>query len=69
MLHNYNRSGLQFECNTNYRNGAIMDADIAESVFSRLFIRVQPDRKYFRPVINSPPYFQLWEVSGDTFSK
>ena len=67
-LNNYRRPGLQFEFNTKYRNGAIMDADVAESVFSRLFIRAQPDTTYFKPVINSPPYFQLWKVTGDSFS-
>jgi len=64
-LNNYGRAGLRFEFNRQYRNGAIMDADIAESVFSRLFIREQPDPAYFMPVINSPPYFQLWKVTGD----
>jgi len=67
VLNNYRRPGLQFEFNSRFRNGAIMDADIAESVFSRLFIRVKPDITYFKPVINSPPYFQLWEVFGDSF--
>jgi hypothetical protein len=43
-----------------------MDADIGESVFSRLFIRLQPDTTYFKPVVNSPPFFQLWEVTGDS---
>lgn len=65
-LNDYNRSGLRFDFNNRFRNGALMDTDIAESVFSRLFIRVQPDRNYFRPVINSPPYFQLWKVVGDS---
>ncbi len=68
MLNNYRRPGLHFEFNSKFRNGAIMDADIAESVFSRLFIRAQPDTTYFKPVINSPPYFQLWKVTGDSFS-
>ncbi len=68
ILNNYWRPGLRFEFNSRFRNGAIMDKDIAESVFSRLFIRVQPDRTYFKPVINSPPYFQLWEIHGDSFS-
>jgi len=68
-LNNYFRSGLNFEFNSRYRNGAIMGEGIAESVFSHLFIKVQPDRKYFKPVINSPPYFQLWEVTGDSFTE
>jgi len=68
-LNNYWRPGLNFEFNSKFRNGAIMDADIAESVFSRLFIRLSPDRTYFKPVINSPPYFQLWKVVGDNFAK
>ena len=69
VLNNYRRPGLQFEFNSRFRNGAIMDADIAESVFRRLFIRVKPDITYFKPLINSPPYFQLWEVFGDSFDE
>jgi len=65
-LNTYNRSGMRFEFNRLHRNGAIMDAEISESVFSRLFIRMQPDWTYFKPVINSPPFFQLWEVSADS---
>jgi dolichyl-diphosphooligosaccharide--protein glycosyltransferase len=68
-LNDYNRPGLRFEFNREHRNGAIMDAQIADSVFSRLFIRVQPDSTYFKPVINSPPYIQLWEVFGDSFNE
>ena len=68
-LNDYRRPGLRFEFNREHRNGAIMDEQIADSVFSRLFIRVQPDRTYFKPVINSPPYFQLWEVFGDSFDE
>jgi dolichyl-diphosphooligosaccharide--protein glycosyltransferase len=66
-LNDYRRPGLRFEFNRKYRNGAIMDAQIADSVFSRLFIRIQPDTTYFKPVINVPPYVQLWEVFGDSF--
>ncbi len=66
-LNDYRRPGLRFEFNREHNNGAIMDAQIADSVFSRLFIREQPDRKYFKPVINAPPFFQLWEVFGDSF--
>ena len=69
ILNDYKRPGLRFEFNREHRNGAIMDAEIADSVFSRLFIRVQPDSTYFKPVINSPPYFQLWEVFGDSFNE
>jgi hypothetical protein len=65
-LNNYRRSGLHFEYNRIHRHGALMDEDIAESVFSKLFIRVQPDTRYFKPVINSPPYVQLWEVMADS---
>jgi len=65
-LNNYNRGGLHFAYNRDYRHGALMDAGIAESVFSRLFIRVQPDNRYFKPVINVPPHVQLWEVLGDS---
>jgi hypothetical protein len=68
-LNDYERPGLRFEFNREHRNGAIMDTEIADSVFSRLFIRVQPDNTYFKPVINSPPYIQLWEVSGDIFNE
>ncbi|MBM4309337.1 MAG: hypothetical protein FJ119_00090 [Deltaproteobacteria bacterium] len=68
-LNDYSRSGLHFEFNRDHRHGAIMDAGIADSVFSRLFIRTQPDTRYFKPVINSPPYFQLWKVSGDRVEK
>jgi len=49
-LNDYNRDGLRFEFNREHRHGAVMDTDIAESVFSRLFIRTQTDTRYFKPV-------------------
>jgi dolichyl-diphosphooligosaccharide--protein glycosyltransferase len=67
-VNNYWRDGLRFDFNKKFHNGAVMDKGIADSVFSRLFIRLQPDETYFKPVINSPPLFQLWQVSGDSFS-
>lgn len=47
--------------------GAIMDKDIAESVFNKLFIRLIFPDKYFRPIDIRMPHYQLWEVQGDIY--
>jgi hypothetical protein len=45
--------------------GAIMDSQISESVFNKLFLRHTFNPKYFRPVATNSPSYQLWEVVGD----
>jgi hypothetical protein len=64
---NYDHSSnYRFEIFQQSRFGALMDSDIAESVFNKLFIRHIYPKKYFRPVKLSTPYYQLWEVRGDS---
>ncbi len=46
--------------------GALMDEDISESVFNKLFLRHTWDHTYFKPVAVASPDYQLWEVRGDT---
>lgn len=59
-------SDYRFEIFEQSRFGALMDSNIAESVFNKLFIRHIYPKEYFRPVKLSTPYYQLWEVRGDS---
>lgn len=54
-----------FELAAAARLGIMMGKDISESVFNRLFVRVDTGMKYFKPVDLKTPYYQLWEVHGD----
>jgi len=79
--HFYNRSTSELE-KKNYttpsshclemlvqaRFGSFMDTRIAESVFNKLFIRHVFPSQYFRPIAISAPFYQLWEVKGDTIA-
>ena len=47
--------------------GVLMDKDIAETVFNKLFIRHSFDRNYFMPVQMAGMIYQLWEVKSDVF--
>ena len=49
------------------RYGVLMDKDIAETVFNKLYIRRSFDRNYFTPVQISGMIYQLWEVKSDVF--
>jgi dolichyl-diphosphooligosaccharide--protein glycosyltransferase len=61
-----NANGLHFEWIPALGFGAVMSPTIAESVFNRRFIRHRVNRQYFRPVKANTPYFQIWEVKGDS---
>ena len=61
-----NANGLHFEWIPALGFGAVMSPTIAESVFNRRFIRHRINRQYFRPVKVNTPYFQIWEVKGDS---
>ena len=57
--------GLRFEWVKTARYGAMMDENIAESVFNKLFIRHSIPPSYFRHRALDSPRAQLWQVSGD----
>lgn len=65
----YNDSRYRFDLFEPGRFGALMDKNIAESVFSKLYIRHTPDTRYFKPVVLNAPSYQIWEVTGDTLAK
>ncbi len=62
----YGSRGSRLEILAPMGFGAVMDEGIAESVFNVLMLRHQPPPCYFRPVVLHAPYFQLWEVEGDS---
>ena len=68
MKNYYKDSGYQFELLEQARFGALMDKNIAKSVFNQLFLRHMYLQKYFNPVVLNSPYYQLWEVRGDSIS-
>ncbi len=49
------------------RFGVLMDENIAQTVFNKLYIRRKFDRNYFKPVQISGMIYQLWEVKSDAF--
>ena len=66
----FNSTGkLGFEYVVSNRYGALMDANMSKSVFNQLFIRHSYPREYFKPLRLRAPYYQVWEVTGDTYKK
>ncbi len=61
-----NEDGLRFEWIRPIGFGAAMSPAVAESVFNNLFIRHRSYPRYFRPVSLNTPYFQIWEVRGES---
>jgi dolichyl-diphosphooligosaccharide--protein glycosyltransferase len=47
--------------------GVLMDKNIADTVFHKLFIRRSFNQNYFKPVQISGMTYQLWEVKSDVF--
>lgn len=63
----FNReTGPLFEMSVTERFGAIMLPDVSTSVFNRLFLRRTYSSEYFHPVSLQAPFYQLWEVRGDS---
>ncbi len=63
----YPRStGLHLEVFRPAGYGAIMDFNMADSLFSKLFVRHSYDPTYFKPIRLMTPSHQIWEVRGDT---
>jgi hypothetical protein len=40
---------------------------MTETVFNRLYVRLEPDDRYFSMVKNSGMACQLWEVKGEVY--
>jgi len=62
-------SSLGFEYIESSGFGALCDNNISESVFNKLFIRHSYPEKYFKPIRLRAPYYQIWEIKGDTYTK
>ncbi len=60
--------GIRFEYFVPAHFGALMDQTMADSVFNKLFLRHQANRKYFIPVVLNSPSHQIWEVRGESFN-
>lgn len=60
----YNRKdGGCFELMAPRGFGVLMNQEVTESVFNRLFVRVDPRMgQWFDPVLNQSPEFQIWKV-------
>ncbi|MEI6128326.1 MAG: hypothetical protein WCQ99_17415, partial [Pseudomonadota bacterium] len=56
-----------FEMAAGAHLGIMMDTDISESVFNRLFVRIDTGMKYFTPVSLDTPNYQVWKVHGDEY--
>jgi len=65
----FNRKrGLYFEFFVPGKFGALMDKNIASSVFNALFLRHSYNPRYFKPVRLVSPSHQIWMVRGDKAS-
>ena len=62
-------SMLGFEYIEPYKFGAVCDKNISESVFNKLFVRHSYQDKYFKPFRLRAPYYQVWEVKGETYKR
>lgn len=70
MNKKFNSTGrLGFEYLEASRFGALADTAVTESVFNKLFIRHKFTKDYFRPLRLRAPYYQIWEVTGDTYKR
>jgi hypothetical protein len=65
VSHSYGVPGSHLEILAPMHFGAVMDEQIAESVFNVLFVRQEAPTRYFVPVALDAPFYQLWEVHGD----
>ncbi len=60
------KNGFDFEVLRPAGFGAIMDFNMANSLFNTLFLRHTYSPKYFKPIRLMTPSHQIWEVKGDT---
>jgi dolichyl-diphosphooligosaccharide--protein glycosyltransferase len=63
------QSGVVFEVAAPIRIGVLMHKDIASSVFNKLYLRQFYSKEYFSPVLLNTPWYQLWEVRGESWKK
>ncbi len=61
------QSGAVFELSVPNRLGVLMHKNVAPSVFNKLFLRQSFSPEYFSPVFSKTPWYQLWEVRGDSW--
>ena len=61
------QSGAVFELSVPNRLGVLMHKNLASSVFNKLFLRQSFSPEYFSPVFSRVPWYQLWEVRGDSW--
>ncbi len=67
-IRNYHREGgLNLEIVPSAGFGAVMDGNMAESVFNKLFVRHNPGH-YFEPVSLHSPSYQIWKVKADSYT-
>jgi len=66
----YHRTkGLYFEALVEKEFAAAMDANLAKSVFNKLYLRHMFTPAYFEPVSLHTPYYQIWKVKGERYEK
>jgi hypothetical protein len=61
-------NGVYVDFFDGYNIAVAQDPIIAESVFSKLFIMHERPGKYFHPIVLNSPFFQLWQVNGDSYT-
>ncbi len=61
--------GLHFEALVEKQFGSAMDDHLAESVFNKLFLRHMFTPAYFEPVSLHTPFYQIWKVKGEAYTR
>lgn len=61
------KSGIIVEVSRPLRLAVMMHRNIASSVFNRLYLRQTYSPQYFRPLALNSPWYQLWEVQGESW--
>lgn len=61
------KTDAQFEAFLPAGFGALMDKNIADSIFNKLYLRHLYNPKYFKPIRLMTPSHQIWEVKGEIY--
>lgn len=48
--------------------GALMDEHLLDTVYVSLYLGINLKSSFFKPLEINPPFYQIWEVSGDEYT-
>ncbi len=62
-----NRPGAELNVNLEHGFAVLMEPEMGETLFNRLFVRRDPRIKHFKLVVDNAPFFQIWHVGAERF--